>query len=46
MTNGKKKGLIRLLLKYLPNDERYTLLDEQGKHAKFKYLPYNWDLNT
>ncbi len=43
---GKKNGLVRLLLKYLPHDERYTLLNEQGKHTKFKYLPYDWDLNT
>jgi hypothetical protein len=42
---GKKSGLVRFLLDYLPDDERRAWLLAKGESARFKYLSYDWGLN-
>lgn len=43
---GGRKGIIDLLVKYLPDDDRKTWLVDQRNSLRFKYQAYDWGLNS
>lgn len=42
---GGKANLVKLIINYLPEDERHHWLKKHGSKAILKYRPYNWGLN-
>ena len=42
---GGREGTIKLLLDYLPKDERYDWLSNIGGKPRIGYLRYDWSLN-
>jgi hypothetical protein len=42
---GTDQEIAEFILKYLPDDERKTWLENNRSDPDFKTLPYNWGLN-
>lgn len=43
---GGREGIIDLLVKYLPDDDRVNWLVDQRNSLRFKYQAYDWGLNS
>jgi Protein of unknown function, DUF547 len=43
---GGREGVLAILRRYLPDDERRRWLEAQGGRVRLKYRPYDWRLNA
>jgi hypothetical protein len=43
---GGRQGIVDLLLRYLPDDERRAFLSRERANPRLKYAAYDWQLNV